>query len=236
MQRILVINPNSTESMTASLEAEISCLQKENFQIDYFTAPSSAPSSINNNEDGKLSALVVMEYFESNPEMFSGFDGYLIACYSDHPLVNMLINSNRLKKSAIVMGIFQASMIYALNNANTDRKAAILTSGSDWEPLLDDAIISFTCTSKFPNEKFVNTLAASLPVLELHKEKNFTILTSKIDHLINSKNVKIILLGCAGLSTLSNKLKQAFPHIKFVDPVKTGITLLAAYIEIEKFI
>ncbi len=136
------------------------------------------------------------------------------------------------------MGIFQASMLYALQFASEGYKAGILTSGYDWEPLLDCAIVDFIgekCNDRqnanitsIPNSKFVNTLAAGIPVLDLHKPESYVVLKEKISELVDD-NVGIILLGCAGLSTLNGKMKADFPQVRFVDSVKVGIRLLISY-------
>lgn len=234
-----MINPNSTEGMTTSLKDEIDTLKlSADIHIHFYTAPKEgatpAPASINNEKDARQSAQACLEDLETNHANYlTDFDGYLIACYSDHPLVSEL--QQRVEPGVVVMGIFQASMLYAMNYATETCKAAILTSGKDWEPLLDSAVVKF-CTSSteissFPERKFAHTLAAGVSVLDLHKPDNYPIITKNIDSLI-ANNVGIVLLGCAGLSTLDHKMKSQYPKIKFVDSVKIGVRLLIAYIQI----
>lgn len=234
MKRILVINPNSTQEMTFSLRDEIATLSlPDTISVDYHTGPISiAPPSINNQEDAKQSTVACLQEFDDlHPHIYSSYDGYLVACYSDHPLVEKL--QERVKPGAVVMGIFQASMLYALNYTSSSCKAAILTSGKDWEILLDLAIVKFLDSgdNNFPNSKFCPTLAAGVPVLDLHKDENYPLLHGKIQQLV-SKDVRIVLLGCAGLSPLNDKMKADFPMVKFVDSVKIGVRLLIAYIEV----
>lgn len=225
--RLLVINPNSTQSMTDSLESEINSLHlSSNITVDYYTAPENAPLSINNDLDAENSSNVVMENLSE--DYLKVYDGILVACYSDHPLIYKL----RSVTNAKILGIFQASIIYALQAIdNKSDKVAILTSVDEWEQILDNAIINFLGVGSFPNDRFVHTLAANLPILKLHEPDNYNILMGKIQNLVN-KNVKIILLGCAGLSTLDYKMKNDFPNIKFVDSVKIGIKQLISFIEI----
>lgn len=221
--------------MTKSLQAEISSLNlNSRYKIKYYTGPSNhSPVSINNQDDAKKSSIACIQDFDKNfPNIYKDFDGYLIACYSDHPLINELkIRINR--PNVVIMGIFQASMLYAMNYASEKCKSAILTSGNDWEPLLDNAIIKFCSCSNdgFPLKKFSHTLASNIPVLDLHKPESYPQLQNCIQRLIND-DVRIILLGCAGLSTLSNRMKSDYPYVKFVDSVKVGIRLLIAYIQV----
>ncbi|KAG0682037.1 hypothetical protein C6P40_005442 [Pichia californica] len=221
--------------MTDSLKSEVSSLKlHRDYLIHYYTGPvKDSPSSINNQHDAKISTKACLSDFDNNqPNIYNDYDGYLIACYSDHPLVYEL--QQRIQRpGVVVMGIFQASMLYAMNYASENCRAGILTSGSDWEPLLNDAIVKFCSNSNnnFPTSKFSPTLASGIPVLDLHKPECYPHLQACIQQLVD-KNVRIILLGCAGLSTLSNKMKSQYPNVKFVDSVKVGIRLLIAYIQV----
>ena len=232
--KILVINPNSTKEMTKSIEFEINTLHiSQCVEIDYYTGPThtrkAAPPSINNNEDAEQSTQACLQDFQENPKYLE-YDGYLIACYSDHPLVYQL--PKLLSSQRVVMGIFQASMLYSMHYATSGCKTAILTSSIAWEKLLDDAIIKYCGNvDVFPDARFNHSLACNIPVLELHHEKHFPVIQNKITQLQNN-NVGIILLGCAGLSCLHQKMKRFAPNIKFVDSVKVGIKLLIAYVDI----
>lgn len=237
--KILVINPNSTGSMTAALKAEIdTLLLPASIEIEYYTASDSsfppAPPSINNQDDAVVSSdAVLADLKEKWPDHLTGFDGYLIACYSDHPLVYEL--NKHVSKGSVVMGIFQASMIYALQYGTPNNKAAILTSNSEWKCILDRAISKFCGhdNNTFPHDKFVQTHAVGVPVLELHDTNTYPIIKRKVEFLIDLR-VNIILLGCAGLSCWAKQLSQDFVDVKFVDSVVIGVELLISFINIQK--
>lgn len=238
--KILIINPNSTVAMTQSLTNQIESLRltlniPASTNIEYYTASKTsspaAPESINNqNEAGISTNAVINDLQENHTAYLSSFQGYLVACYSDHPLVEEL--RKYVNPTAVVMGIFQASMLYALQYATQSNKAAILTSGADWEMILDEAMIKFCDSSIFPSNKFEKTLAVGVPVLKLHELENYPVIRNKIESLI-ARDTRIILLGCAGLSCLTDKLKDDFPNLKFVDSVVTGLKLIISYIEME---
>lgn len=235
MVSILVVNPNSTEAMTRSLQSEIESLDlPSSFHIDYYTGPATtSPPSINNQADAECSSRACIEDFNSKQsKIYDSYDGFLVACYSDHPLVNEL-RKRICRPGVVVMGIFQASMLYAMNFASEASKAAILTSGREWEPLLDSAITKFCAGNPdhFPTTKFIPTLASGISVLDLHKPENYPYLKQCIQRLVENE-AGIVLLGCAGLSSLSHKMKSDFPQLKFVDSVKVGIRLLIAYIQV----
>lgn len=226
--------------MTSDLESEIKSLGlPSKYNVSYYTGPhDSAPPSINNHKDASKSTIACMQDFDTNyPDVYTNYDGYLVACYSDHPLVYELQSKMKHRTGVVVMGIFQASMLYAMNFASPKCKAAILTSGKDWEPLLNNAIVKF-CTgedsmtaSNFPSNKFLQTLASGIPVLELHTPEKYPQLKQSIQKLMDN-DVRIILLGCAGFSSVSTQMKSDYPNVKFVDSVKVGVRLLLAYVEV----
>ncbi|GME83501.1 unnamed protein product [Ambrosiozyma monospora] len=239
-KRILIINPNSSESMTQGLSTLITT-PPSGFQLEFFTAPPTAPPSINNSEEGLLSCQECLKELKSKPIKYLEYDGYLVGCYSDHPLVYEL--RKLVGTKAQVMGIFQASVLYSLNSASEENKVAILTSGKDWEPILDEAVYRFfngkgavekkTYSESLP-PIFIPTLAAGVDVLKLADPDNYNILKNKVNQLI-AQNASTILLGCAGLATLDGKLSSDFPNVTFVDSVKAGIELLVAYIRFQSY-
>ncbi|KAK9459073.1 protein DCG1 [Lipomyces oligophaga] len=228
--------------MTQSLTSLIS--PQPGIEIDYFTAPPTAPPSINNSEEGLRSCQECMKKLDSNPEAYLKYDGYLVACYSDHPLIYELRNkSDIISNKAQIMGIFQASVLYALNSASEDRKIAILTSGKAWERILDEAIYKFfngrgvidqEATIKLPSF-FLPTLSAGVDVLKLAEPVNYEILKARIRSMAEKK-ASVILLGCAGLATLDGKFSADFPDLTFVDSVKAGIELLSAHVKFASYL
>lgn len=43
-----------------------------------------------------------------------------------------------------------------------------------------------------------------------------------------SDNIDCVLLGCAGMAGLDEKLHAEFPHIVFIDSVKAGVEFLVS--------
>jgi len=186
--KILVINPNTTHSMTASLQPPIDALLSHHKDVscDFFTAPpisasssintpdtlalaSGAIPSINSPADANASAAYCFPFLKSKiPE----YDAFLVACYSEHPLVQMLGEEVQqfLKRNAgialgaqkkFVIGIFEASVITSLgmlaqfsSSPSSDEDPAtqrvpsfgIVSTGKIWEEALSSAVHTFLGT------------------------------------------------------------------------------------------
>lgn len=239
MSRLLIINPNSSESITRTIASAVKNAPSD-CKLTFMTAPPDAPPSINNPEEGMQSANAIMKLFKSDPEKYLGYDGYLVCCFSDHPLIYKLREHfEGQSKRPIVLGIFQAALSYALGfigGCHSNSKACVLTSGNDCRPLIDKSIYEYFCGPSTAIDNYSTSLppyfhqtkGAGLGVLELSDPKNFTTLTEKAD-ILRKDGVKYIILGCAGLCCVDVKLKEMFPEITWIDSCKCGIETICAF-------
>ena len=89
--RILVVNPNSSKSMTVSLQETIEkTFSEKSYKISYFTGPDASPPQIDGQETSIKSMEACLPLLIDDQESvyyFQKFNGILIACFSDHPLV-----------------------------------------------------------------------------------------------------------------------------------------------------
>lgn len=229
--KILVVNPNSSQKVSDNLAKILSAPPLVEFT--FYTGPASAPKEINGTQTSIESEQVVLpDLLDKN--VIEKYDGFLICCYSDHHLIHSL--GKHTKKP--ILGIMQATLLYSLLNPSL-HKLFILTSVSEWEPLLDQAIIDFIGTSQeFPTKKFQKTKALNVSVLDLSNEEEFAKIKNKVDHFVNveyaNDHIDCILLGCAGMAGLDSKLSQAFPQIQFIDSVKVGVEFLTSIIRFNK--
>ncbi|KAL4958649.1 tubulin-domain-containing protein [Aspergillus stella-maris] len=174
---ILVINPNTSTHMTGALVPILENLGYTDVHFDYFTAPQSEVvtlpdgraihgiPSINSGEDSVLSALHCRPFVEP---LVSKYDGFLVACYSAHPLVGMLREAiDKLEdaallelgptaniKSKYVTGIFEGSIVASLSLVSSFQLTwdggfgksqakdtfGIVTTGSSWKAELSNAV------------------------------------------------------------------------------------------------
>lgn len=218
MVKLLVINPNSSQLVTDQLQSVISLPQAE---VEYYTAPAPAPKEIVTT-NGQLSADVCLKDIRERG-LDHGYDGYLVCCFSNHQLVPELLAVSKVP----VAGIMDASLIHCTRN---EGKAIIITSVSEWEPVLDQGIVDILGLNEFPRDKFYPTKALNLSVLNLGKQENVDLICNKFKQLLPD-DVSMVILGCAGMSELEPTLKSSFPNISFVNSVPVGIDILYSQME-----
>ena len=98
--RIVVINPNTTASMTAGIDAAARSVARPDAEIVSVTSPM-GPVSIESHYDEALAVPGVLAAVDANP----GADGYLLACFGDPGL-----DAAREIAVAPVLGIAEAAM------------------------------------------------------------------------------------------------------------------------------
>lgn len=89
---ILIINPNSSKSITDGLRASLDPIKPARVQLDYFTAPSSAPTGISDFVTAVQTAYICFEQLKVDGA-FEKHDGILICCCKLSPLAHPLSTS-----------------------------------------------------------------------------------------------------------------------------------------------
>ena len=213
----------------------------------YFTSPTGPGSipSINDEADGLASANFCLPHLLP---LLSDHDGFLVACYSPHPLVNML----KAHTSRPVLGIMEASISLALNilpaPASTTKDSelrsarfSIVSTGKVWEEILGDAVPAFLGTGG--SKKFVGVETTGLSAGQLHElpaEEVRVKMRDAAKRLVlrgaDGKGVVgAVVLGCAGMSGLGEAVREGAVEaigrieggkVKVVDAVVAGVALL----------
>ncbi|KAI0685582.1 Asp/Glu/hydantoin racemase [Cytidiella melzeri] len=218
---ILVVNPNSSSSMTAVLEHLLADLAHSQLNLAFYTAPSTAPPSINDEETSALSAsetLPDLLKYSANPS----FSAYLIACFSDHPLTWAL----REEVSAPVLNIFQASILHA---RMLSLPFGIVTTGKYWVPVLQKATESFF-TGRI--EDFVGVRSTGLSAIELHSKPHEEVHRRIADATADlvGHGARVLIMGCAGMSGMEEAVqagaKSKGLQVTVIDGVRAGVVLL----------
>lgn len=248
-RKLLIINPNSSKSMTEGLQNLLSTINDSSqVQISFYTAQLPSPPSINNEEDAVLSTQVVLSDLTST---LDEYDAFLVACYSVHPLVTEL--KKRVRPNVHVTGIFEASVMMSLglltqgngkrlgNNEGDKEGFGIVSTGKYWEEVLGAGVRDFLGTQKGEHcERFKGVETTGLTAGELHSvdsEIVGTKMKEAVKRLVGKRDCSIVCLGCAGMAGMDDMIREALVEelgsedanrVYIVDGVKAGVVYLEA--------
>jgi allantoin racemase len=221
--RILVINPNSTESMTAGIGEAARRVASPGVEIE--TVSGTGPASIESHVDEIDSTAGVMQHVVDGS---ADFDAFVVACYGNHPAINAARELTRRP----VVGIAEASMSLACMLGHT---FSIVTTSSRWRPMLIDAVRLYGFEPRCASVR-----ACGLTVLDVDERPEHEVrglLLREARQAIVEDGAEVIVLGCAGMTGLDSELSAALgaPVVDGVAAaVKIAEALVACHLETSK--
>ncbi|CDO75955.1 hypothetical protein BN946_scf184888.g5 [Trametes cinnabarina] len=228
-QKVLVINPNSSQSMTDALKPILSDLEHPGLELDYFTGPAElSPPSINDSTTSILSAAHCFERLRTEiVRETSSHDAYLVACFSDHPLVGML----REHTSKPVLGIFEASVMHAVA---LGQPFGIVTTGRHWEQALTAGVARIFGSADMGG-MFAGVESTWMTAGELHTTSHHVVsekISAATARLV-ARGARTIIMGCAGMSGMEAAVRVGCSGVdaRVVDAVRSGVTSLEGLVK-----
>jgi Asp/Glu/hydantoin racemase len=210
--------------------------------VHTYTAPS-GPNSINNEDDAEESALVVSKDLQKSTKRY---DGYLVACYSVHPLIPILRTIFPAKVP--VVGIFESSVSIAVSLMAPPRIEGsskiydgfgIVTTGKYWEKVLTNGVLDYLGSDDLSEcKRFKGVESTGLNASELHDAPAEEVRKRMIKatrRLVKNGDVSAICLGCAGMAGMDAIVREACIEelgqkkgeaVHIIDGVKAGIAAL----------
>ncbi|KAI2940173.1 hypothetical protein CBS147321_6312 [Aspergillus niger] len=224
--KVLLINPNSTPSMTETCIAMVKPTLPPDVEVVPFTAPVPAPSAIEGSLDAVLSAAAAARAILPIADQY---DAFLVACFSDHPLVYAL----REELSAPVIGIMEAGLMAARTVGG--RFGVVVTSERS-------KVIHRDAVRKFGLDGFcAGVEACGMGVLELDGSDGkgnggkdvVGAMCSAATRLVNIAGADVIVLGCAGMMKLKGAVEKSVGgdgDVQVVDGVVAGVQHLVGLV------
>ena len=208
-KRILIINPNTTASMTEKIRIAALGVCPDDFDLEAIN-PAEGPASIEGYYDEARSLAGLLDTMEQQPDA----DGYIIACFDDTGL-----DAARCLTDAPVIGIGEAA--YHLASIIAERFTVVTTlprSIGALEHNLARYGLAARCAA---------VRASDVPVLDL--ETGDSGARAKLEHTIEqaleADQSGAIVLGCAGMADLVSELEQKF-QVPIVDGVAAAVGLM----------
>ena len=207
---IIVINPNTTASMTDRIRAVAADTAGTRLNLTVLN-PDHGPASIEGFYDEAMSMAGLLEVISAYPKA----DGFVIACFDDTGL-----DAARCLTSAPVVGIGEAAYHMASMIAN---KFGVVTTLSRSVPALEHNLMRYGLAARCSGVR-----ASDIPVLELEAGNSDALsrINAEVRQAIDVDKAEAIVLGCAGMSDLQAHLAQ-----KHQVPVLEGISCAIRLVE-----
>ncbi len=214
MPKALVINPNTSPTMTAEIETTARRVFRGEWDCEVRHA-SGGPESLESWYDYHLATVCVLPLVLEPPE---AVDGILLACFGDPGIF-------ALKEIAPVplIGIAEASLSLALLLGG---KIGILAGMRRAVELMDSMVRTYGLEGRYAGCE-----ALDMRVLSFDAEPEHTLdaLVACAQRL-RGRGAEVLLLGCAGLTAFVERFQERI-ELPVIDPVEAGCRLLKAVVE-----
>ncbi len=206
--RILVVNPNTTASMTASIGACARAVAGPGVVVDA-VQPESGPVSIESHHDEVLAAPgVVARVLEAE---LAGYDGHVVACFGDPALL-----ACREVATGPVVGIAEAAMRTAgyLGRAFSVVTTLARTIGHS-QDIARRYGVDGLCAGMH---------ASDIAVVDLETDPSAYARIREVSRqALVSDGSEVLVLGCAGMADLADRLGEDL-GVPVVDGVRAAVT------------
>ena len=217
--RILIINPNTTESMTQKVAIAARQVVSPDTEIIAVTS-AHGPASIEGYYDEALSlagllAQIRLHQTDQGEQGEQGFDAVAIACFDDTGL-----DAARCLTDRPVIGIGEAGYRPAAMLSN---RFSVVTTLPRSIAALEHNILRYGL-----ERQCASVRACDVPVLDLEANQGAALqkIQTEIENAIEHDRAEAIVLGCAGMTDLAKGLSE-----KYGLPVLDGVACAAAMCE-----
>lgn len=212
-KEIIVINPNSNEHVTSSMNTALEPLRLTNGPIIRSVTNVDGPSGIESQQDADTAALQVVDIIKRN----NSADAFVIACFSDPGIF-----AAREVTSKPVFGIAESGILTALSLGSSFGILAILDTSV---PRHIRYIRSLGLEKRLAGD-----LAIGLGVAELSDEKKtFHRLQEVGRKLRDNSGASVLILGCAGMARYRLGLQESL-GMAVVDPSQAAVSMAVSAI------
>ncbi len=211
--KILVVNPNTTASMTKKIGIAAQAIARPDTEI-VATNSQDGPASIQGFLDVATCIPGLLAEISRHPDV----DAIVIACFDDTG-----VDAVRTLVKVPVLGIGEAAYHAASMIAN---KFSVITTLSRSVPGLENNLMRYGLA-----QKCARVRATEIPVLKLEEGDSATLykIRSEIREAIEQDNAEAIVLGCAGMADLMAELSEEF-GLPVIDGVAAGVTFAEALV------
>ncbi|MFC3321398.1 aspartate/glutamate racemase family protein [Mesorhizobium cantuariense] len=206
--RILVINPNTTASMTAKIGKVAASVASAGTEI-IAVNPGDGPPSI----EGYFDEVFAIPGIIAEMNKAAAVDAYVIACFDDTGL-----DAARCAAEAPVIGLGEAAFHLASLVAG---KFSVVTTLARSVPAIEHNLAKYGLASRCAK---VRSSEVAVLDLELPGSDARCRISDEIARAISEDRAEAIVLGCAGMADLASSLSQEH-GVPVLDGVACAVTL-----------
>ncbi len=213
--RILVINPNTTSSMTEKIAATARAVAAPDSEI-VATQPTMGPVSIEGFYDEAFAVPGLLgEILAADAP-----DAVVLACFDDTGL-----DAARCATDVPVVGIGEAAYHFASMLAN---RFGVVTTLSRSVPALEHNLARYGLAARCAGVR-----ASDVPVLDLESEGSDARerIAAEIEQSLTMDRAEAIVLGCAGMTDLARAFEQQF-QVPVIDGVASAVKMAEAMVSL----
>lgn len=213
--RILVVNPNTTASMTDKIGAAARRIAAAGTEI-VAVNPASGPASIEGYYDEALSLAGLLQVIRTTPD----FDAVVIACFDDTGL-----DAARCLTDKPVIGIGEAAYHFASMISN---KFSVVTTLARSVPALEHNLHKYGLIARVARVR-----SSEVAVLELEHPGSDACnrISAEIGRAVAEDLCEAVVLGCAGMADLADAL-AAEHGLPVLDGVSCAVGLAEAMVKL----
>ncbi|MGX9417856.1 aspartate/glutamate racemase family protein [Vibrio sp. RC27] len=213
--KILIVNPNTTKSMTEKIATEARKVASIGTEIMAVTS-ASGPVSIEGYYDEAMSLPGMLQAIREA----ENFDAVVIACFDDTGL-----DAARCVTEKPVLGIGEAAYRVASMLSN---KFSVISTLNRSVPALEHNLLRYGM-----ERQCIRVRSSEIPVLSLEDGNvdAIEIIAQEIKRAIDEDKAESIVLGCAGMTDLADLLSERF-SLPVLDGVTCAVSLCESLIRL----
>lgn len=213
MPTALVINPNTSTSMTEAIQATAARVFQPSWKYHVVNAKA-GPESLESWRDYQFAGVAVLPLLYEYPEV----DGIVLACFGDPGLFAL-----KEVASVPVVGIAEAAMALATLVGGS---FGIIAGMSRAVYLMDSMVRTYGLEARY-----AGTVALDMRVLSFEEDRHATLKNlEKAGRELVKRGADTVLLGCAGLTSFIDDMTEHLP-VAVIDPVEAGCRMLRVIVE-----
>jgi allantoin racemase len=215
--RILVINPNSSPTITERIREMLLGIKRVDTELDVICL-SEAPATLESSYDEAFAIPLLIDAIKkANKE---GYDAVVLACFCDAGL-----EAAKEVSDILVLGLEETTLAMALLLGH---KFSIMTERREKVPVKETHVRKKGLESRFAS---VRPIGLSVADLAAQPERVRSEGLSLAQQMIEEDGAEVIIMGCAAMSGYADEMEKKL-NVPVLDPVAVTFKVAEAMVDL----